>query len=254
MEGVSFGYPGGEDVLVDVSLDLPAGGSTALVGVNGAGKSTLVRLLCGLYTPTAGVVRVDGTDLQEVDLDDWHRSGAVMFQGFLRLPVSVVENVAVGAVDHFDDRDGAAAALDQAHAASFAERLATGMDTISHVAGRGLGPLRWPVAAARAGPHPGRAAPRRPLPGAGRAHLEPGHGSRAAAGATARRGDPGTGHDAPRHPPPRPRSTLRPDRRARRRPGGRVRETTSSWSRSGGATPPRSRPRRRLYPWGPGDG
>jgi ATP-binding cassette subfamily B protein len=130
MRGVRFGYPGGDEVLRGVDLDIPAGGSAALVGMNGAGKTTLVRLLCGLYPPDAGTVSVDGVDLRDLDLERWHRLVAPMFQGFLRLPVSVAENVAAGSAEHLDDTAGVRAALDEAHAAGFADRLPDGPQTL----------------------------------------------------------------------------------------------------------------------------
>ena len=70
-----------------------------------------MRLLCGLYPPDSGSVEIDGTDLREMDLDEWHRLIAPMFQEFMRLPVSVAENVGVGAIDHIGDRPAVEHAL-----------------------------------------------------------------------------------------------------------------------------------------------
>jgi ATP-binding cassette subfamily B protein len=131
LRGVTFGYPGSErPVLRGVDLAIPAGSSLALVGLNGAGKTTLARLLCGLYRPDQGSVRIDGLDLTEWDLAAWHRRIAPMFQEFLRLPVSVRENVAVGAVEHLDDERGVMSALDDAGATGFVERLAEGSGSL----------------------------------------------------------------------------------------------------------------------------
>ena len=128
---VSFRYPGGEaDVLQDVDLVLPAGGSASLVGLNGAGKTTLVRLLCGLYTPRTGSVVVDGLDLREVDPIVWHRRIAPMFQEFVRLETSAADNIAVGAVDHIGDETGVRAAAAESGVLRFAERLPGGLETI----------------------------------------------------------------------------------------------------------------------------
>jgi ATP-binding cassette subfamily B protein len=147
LRGVSFRYPGAtDDVLRDVDLRIPAGGSAALVGLNGAGKTTLVRLLCGLYPPDHGAVLVDGVDLRELDLDAWHRLVAPMFQEFVRLPATVAENVAAGAVEHLADRTVVAAALDEAGAALFAGRLGDGADTLlatRHADGSDLSGGQW---------------------------------------------------------------------------------------------------------------
>ena len=102
----------------------------ALVGMNGAGKTTLVRLLCGLYPPDRGAVMVNGIDLRQVDLDAWHRLIAPMFQEFLRLPATVRENVSVGSVEHLDDADGARAAVAEAGATQFSERLPDGLESL----------------------------------------------------------------------------------------------------------------------------
>lgn len=67
IEHLTFAYPGGNPVLDDLSVTLPAGTTTALVGTSGAGKSTLASLIAGLLEPTAGAIRVGGVDTAEVD-------------------------------------------------------------------------------------------------------------------------------------------------------------------------------------------
>jgi ATP-binding cassette, subfamily B, bacterial len=143
LRGVGFRYAGGgREVLSDVDLVLPAGGSVALVGMNGAGKTTLVRLLCGLYPPDRGTIAVDGVDLRELDPVAWNRLVAPMFQGFLRLPTSATENVTAGGAD----ADGAALALADAGALDFVQRLPAGPDSplaARHAAGTDLSGGQW---------------------------------------------------------------------------------------------------------------
>jgi ATP-binding cassette subfamily B protein len=98
--------------------------------MNGAGKTTLVRLLCGLYPPDGGAVLVNGVDLREIDLDAWHALIAPMFQEFLRVPTTVGENVAVGAVEHLGDRTAVERALTEAGAKRFSDRLPEGLDSL----------------------------------------------------------------------------------------------------------------------------
>ncbi|HJF44279.1 ABC transporter ATP-binding protein [Thermophilibacter provencensis] len=62
VEHVTFSYGRGERALDDVSFEVPAGSSTAIIGQTGSGKSTLLRLLCGLERPDEGRVVVDGHD------------------------------------------------------------------------------------------------------------------------------------------------------------------------------------------------
>jgi ATP-binding cassette, subfamily B, bacterial len=131
LHGVSFRYPGQEqDVLREVDFAIPGGGSIALVGLNGAGKTTLVKLLCGLYPPDNGSVVVNGVDLRRLDMDEWHRLIAPMFQDFVRLPTTVRENVTVGSVEHLDDIDAAMEAITEAGAMQFSGRLQDGMDSL----------------------------------------------------------------------------------------------------------------------------
>ena len=97
---VSFTYPGSDHPILDgLSLELPAGSASALVGVNGAGKSTLVKLLAAGYLPTRGRIMVDGVDLAGLDVDErraWQRRVAPITQDFVRLPLPAGDNVELG--------------------------------------------------------------------------------------------------------------------------------------------------------------
>lgn len=71
-EGVTMAYPGSARAVVkDVSFDIPAGRTTALLGASGAGKTTIVNLLLRLYEPDAGTIKVDGRDLASLKRVDW---------------------------------------------------------------------------------------------------------------------------------------------------------------------------------------
>ncbi len=98
---VAFTYPsGGAPVYERLNLTIPAGKSLAIVGRNGVGKTTLVKLLCRLYDPTGGVIEADGTDIRTFDVEQWRGRFAVVFQDFLRLELSLRDNVlprAIGA-------------------------------------------------------------------------------------------------------------------------------------------------------------
>ncbi len=96
MDAVTFTYQGStEPAVQQVTLHIPAGQSIAVVGANGAGKSTIIKLLCGLYTPTEGTVRVDDAD-PAVD-EAARRRVAVIFQDFARYHLSLRDNVVLGA-------------------------------------------------------------------------------------------------------------------------------------------------------------
>lgn len=93
--GVSFRYPGGDELVLDgLDLDIPAGRSLAIVGLNGTGKTTLIKLLCGLYEPSAGAILVDGVNLQSLARGAWQRNVATIFQDFVHYQFSAAENIA----------------------------------------------------------------------------------------------------------------------------------------------------------------
>jgi ATP-binding cassette subfamily B protein len=118
---VTFGYPGGAAVLDGFDLTIPAGSSLAIVGQNGAGKTTLAKLLCRLYDPQHGAIEVDGLDVRDLDIASWRSRVAAVFQDFIRLELSLRDNVAPGGAPD----DAVNAALDAAAATNLA-----GLDTI----------------------------------------------------------------------------------------------------------------------------
>lgn len=130
-EAVHFKYPSGKsDVLSGVDLELRVGMSTALVGVNGAGKSTLVSLLAGLRDVTGGRVLVDGKDIREFGAARWQRMIALMPQSPVRYPLSAYDNVAFGAIEYADDREGVNRAAQMAGFLPVVADLPFGWDTI----------------------------------------------------------------------------------------------------------------------------
>ena len=115
---VTFTYPtGSRPVLDGFDLTIPAGASLAIVGQNGAGKTTIAKLLCRLYDPDSGSIEIDGVDLRDLDLDDWRRQVAAVFQDFVRYELPLRDNVApLGADDTLVE-----AALDRAGALGLAD-------------------------------------------------------------------------------------------------------------------------------------
>ncbi|GAB3741853.1 ABC transporter ATP-binding protein [Microlunatus parietis] len=154
-EGVTFRYPNAEKAAIDgLDLVVPAGRSLAVVGRNGAGKTSLVKLLCGLYRPTAGRITVDGTDLAELDPDGWRSRLAVLFQDFARYHLTIADNIALGAPQHSGDRDRLELAAQRAGLESVIEVLPDGWETVlsrEYTGGVDLSGGQWQrVALARA--------------------------------------------------------------------------------------------------------
>ena len=117
LEDVSFAYPGAKrPVLSRVWLDIPAGSVLALVGENGAGKSTLVKLLCGLYQPTSGRIRIDGQDLAGLDPARWRSRVATLFQDFHRIELTLSESIGHGDIARAGDTEAVSAAAGRARA------------------------------------------------------------------------------------------------------------------------------------------
>jgi ATP-binding cassette subfamily B protein len=129
-ENVSFRYPGGAPVLSGLDLVLPAGRSTAIVGLNGAGKTTLVKLLAGLHEPTAGRILVDGVDLRSFPPRAWQRRVGAIFQDFLHYELSVRENVGFGAIEHLSDEAAIRTTLERAGASELLDELPHGLETL----------------------------------------------------------------------------------------------------------------------------
>ncbi|MEX0430154.1 ABC transporter ATP-binding protein [Spiribacter insolitus] len=126
-EAVSFRYPGSEDdALRNVSLHLQPGRSIALVGDNGSGKTTLIKLLAGLYAPTAGRILLDGTDLHDWDSQTLRERIGIIFQDFMRYQLPVGENIGAGDVRHFDDEARWQRAARQGLAEPFIEAIPGG--------------------------------------------------------------------------------------------------------------------------------
>lgn len=137
LRGVSFSYPGSTRVVLDnVDLDLHAGSVVAIVGENGAGKSTLIKLLAGLYEPTAGRIEVDGIDLAGLDPEAWRARMAGAFQDFVRFEFPAQRSVGLGDLPRLDDEPAVAGAVARAGATDVVDRLSDGLATQ-------LGPT-WP--------------------------------------------------------------------------------------------------------------
>lgn len=99
-ENVTFRYPGArEDAVRDVSLRIAPGETIALVGENGSGKTTLIKLLCRLYDPTSGRIRIDGSDLRDLRPSELRGRMSVIFQDFIKYNLTARENIAFGNVD-----------------------------------------------------------------------------------------------------------------------------------------------------------
>ncbi|MGB5623157.1 MAG: ABC transporter ATP-binding protein [Gammaproteobacteria bacterium] len=151
LRDVSFVY-GDHVVLDDVSVEIPAGELTCLVGESGAGKTTIADLVIGLIKPTSGRVLIDGRPLDELDMAAWRRSIGYVPQESLLLHDSVMHNVTLGA-EGLDESD-VEQALKAAGAWDFVTRMPVGIHSVVGERGARLsGGQRQRVMIARALAH-----------------------------------------------------------------------------------------------------
>jgi subfamily B ATP-binding cassette protein MsbA len=137
-DNVTFAYSGKDaeirNAVEDVSLTLPIGKVTAIVGWSGAGKSTLTNLLFRFYDPDSGAISVDGVPLARLDLEWWRDQLAIAGQDADLITGTIGENIAYG-WDHATQADVIQAAQ-RASAHEFIASLPRGYDT--RVGSRGI--------------------------------------------------------------------------------------------------------------------
>jgi len=146
---VTFAYDGAEPVLREVSLEVEAGQTVALVGATGSGKTTLASLVPRLYDPIEGQVLIDGADVASVNLESLRREIALVSDDAFLFSATLRENIAYARPGATDEQ-----ILDAAERAGLAEFVVTLPDGYeTRVGERGLtlsGGQRQRVAIARA--------------------------------------------------------------------------------------------------------
>jgi ATP-binding cassette, subfamily B, bacterial len=155
VEGLSFQYWNRDQPsLHDINVELPAGAVVALVGENGAGKSTFVKVLGGLYRPSAGRILVDGTDIAQFAPEDWRARITAAFQDPVHIEMSLKDTIGLGWLEHRDDPARILEALRTAGGDSLRASLPEGLETRlgrKSWDGKGLSGGQWQtVANARA--------------------------------------------------------------------------------------------------------
>jgi len=150
LEQVTFSYAGANrPALEDVSIDLPAGSTVALVGPSGAGKTTTANLLMRFWDPDRGVIRMNGRDLRDYGLDELRERIALVAQDTYLFNDSLRANILLARPDA-DDHD-LTEALERASLSEFVAGLPDGWHTPVGERGMSLsGGQRQRVAIARA--------------------------------------------------------------------------------------------------------
>jgi ATP-binding cassette subfamily B protein len=147
--GFRYGGPEAPPVLQDISLEVPAGKTVAIVGRSGSGKTTLVKCLAGLLEPTEGAILFDGLDLKTLNYRDLRRQIGFVLQDAYVFADTIARNIAFGESE--PDMDRVRWAAQMASADDFIERLPFGYDTKIGETGLALsGGQRQRIAIARA--------------------------------------------------------------------------------------------------------
>jgi len=136
LEGVSFSYNEGTEVLSDVSLHISPGQSVAVVGMTGAGKTTLISLVSRLYDVGKGRITVDGRDLRSITRESMARQMSVVLQEPFLYSTTVKANIRYNHAEVTDEQVYEAAKAVGAH--DFIMRMENGYDSVLQERGNNL--------------------------------------------------------------------------------------------------------------------
>ncbi len=117
-----------QDTLANISLNISAGETIALVGQSGSGKSTLASLIPRFYQPSSGQILIDGIDTQEIKLADLRTNLSLVSQQVVLFNDSIAANIAYGTKNDASEAEIIAAA-EKAHAMEFIKDLPEGLQT-----------------------------------------------------------------------------------------------------------------------------
>jgi ATP-binding cassette, subfamily B, bacterial len=138
IKNLHYKYPGYENeyVLQDISLCIPEGKTTAVVGMSGSGKTTLLKMLLKFYASESGQVNVGESRLENIDAGFWRKQcGVVMQDGYI-FSDSIANNIAVG--DEYPNWDKLLHAVRIANIQEFIDTLPLGYNTRIGVEGNGI--------------------------------------------------------------------------------------------------------------------
>lgn len=133
-EHVGFGYDPTSPILKDLSFTIQPGEKVALVGPSGAGKTTIIKLLCRFYDVQTGRIKMDGTDIREMDLAALRANIVMIQQDDFLFSRTIAENVTLQLPDYIQDHPEAETrlwrALDEANAGQMVRRLPNHYDEL----------------------------------------------------------------------------------------------------------------------------
>ena len=138
LTNLTFRYPGAgnEPVLDNITLEIPQGKTTAIVGMSGSGKTTILKLLLRFYEPEKGDIKIGGQSLSNIGFKTWRsHCGVVMQDGFI-FSESIERNIAVG--DDYPDKEKLRHAIHVANIQDLIDTLPLGLKTKIGAEGNGI--------------------------------------------------------------------------------------------------------------------
>ncbi len=150
-ENISFSYGNNDKLAIDqLSLEIPAHQTIALVGSSGSGKTTLANLIPRLYDVSSGKISIDGKDIHSISLTDLRNNIALVSQDVILFNDTVAANISYGEAKETDNKR-LIAAIRAANAENFIKEMPDGMQTLLGENGLRLsGGQRQRIAIARA--------------------------------------------------------------------------------------------------------
>lgn len=127
-EDVSFSYDDSKKVLDGFSAEFLYGKMTAIVGLSGSGKTTVLKLIERFYNPDLGRIKINGYDVDKINLDEWRREFGYVIQNSLLISGTVRDNILYGASKEYTDED-IYEILKVVNADEFVDNLENGLDT-----------------------------------------------------------------------------------------------------------------------------
>lgn len=127
VEGLSFAYANGQNILKNINLQIEAGSKVALIGPSGSGKTTLAKVLCGFYPPKEGELYFNGVNLADIGLELLRRNLFVVLQQPILFNDTLRFNLTMG--DEYSD-DEILGALKIAQLYDFVGKMQKGLDSI----------------------------------------------------------------------------------------------------------------------------
>lgn len=124
-----YGSKSSQMVLNKLSFDIPIGKTTAIVGASGSGKTTLIKLLLKFYDPTAGLIQIGNTNLNDINNDFWRMNcGAVLQETFI-FNDTIAGNISESEQNEIIDRDRLKNAVYISNIEDFVDRLPNKLNT-----------------------------------------------------------------------------------------------------------------------------